>query len=70
MAASKQKEQDVTLDNPRAEAVDLLIGRTISALTFNDDTGTVTVHMDNGRFEVQGYGLKLVCIPTELSKLH
>lgn len=71
MAANKDRDaNEASLDNPRDSAVNLLLGRTITAVTFNDDTGTVTVYMDDGRLEVQGHSLKLVCIPTDLSKLH
>lgn len=53
-----------------AQALELLVGRMITDLEFDNDTGCVRVRMDNGSFELHGDGLQFVYFPSAYADLH
>jgi hypothetical protein len=56
--------------NPHKTAQELLVGRMITDIVFDDDTGRITVRMDTGSFMVQGEALEFYYKPTDIKELH
>jgi len=62
--------EPVQIDDRHAYIHDNLVGRMITDVVFNDDTGAIEVRMDNGSFELHGRTLRLVYYPSVLTDLH